>query len=50
MKICYLGKKGLQQGNKEGIMKEIAKNAYYELAYDDTKNRIYWIMRTDTFL
>lgn len=26
-------------------MNEIAKNAYYELAYDDTKNRIYWTMK-----
>ncbi|MDM8552152.1 hypothetical protein QUF72_18855 [Desulfobacterales bacterium HSG2] len=26
-------------------MKKIAKNAYYELAYDEVKNRIYWTMK-----
>ena len=26
-------------------MEEIAKNAYYELAYDTAKNRIYWTMK-----
>jgi hypothetical protein len=26
-------------------MKQIAKNSYYELAYDESKNRVYWTMK-----
>ncbi len=26
-------------------MKEIAQNEYYELAYDEAKNRVYWTMK-----
>ena len=26
-------------------MREIAKNDYYELAVDESKNRVYWTMK-----